>query len=799
MSMILGLALGILSSFLLLTYVFDQLSYDRYLPDANRVYRITSDYHGGWGTQQIARCYDNWIRQVKDDYPEVVQLTKFNDPAITAVTVNGNEFKPSNFFEADSTFFQVFPFDFIYGNGAEALRAPNSVVLTESIAHRYFGSNDPVGKRLEILDENSNKLEYHVTGVIKNVPLNSHFHPNFIASWGNSWEKTGMGYYYILLKQKSDANGLQGKLSQFVGKHLPPDQAREFSLHLQALTDIHLNSHLSRELEVNGNATQVYALSIVAFLILIITCINYINLAIARRTASIRELGVRKVLGANASGMFMQNVAESFTYIVISLLIALILFEPSLSALEKYLNLKIAIDVWSSPVLLSVFAIELLLLSLVSGGYPTLVTSRLSSVEILSKGSHSVAHGRHGMHGLFSRKVLLVLQFSLAILLIASVTTVVQQMNYVTDANLGYDSQQLVAIPNIPFAAKEKYDVLKKELMKESGVIGVTTSLMVPSQEIVDKWEVSVGGKWNTGKIPFCDVLPVDRDFVKVMKMKLLAGSTFDKYISTIQPAHRFGSLQNIQKYFKTTDRVYMLNAAAVKELGWKSPQEAVGKQIALAGAQMQLKTGPVIGVVENFHFTSLHHKMEPIVMFVEPLWYNNVLIRVAVSGIDGTLARIKHVWDQVNPGYPFDYEFVSDVFASRYAADNQFKVAMGIFSSIAVIIACIGLFAVSLFTTERRIKEIGIRKVLGAHVSEIVIMLTKDLTKWTIISNAIAWPLAYYAMTKWLEGFAYHIHIQMWTFVLAGLITFFVAAFTVGLQALKAAAANPVESLRYE
>jgi putative ABC transport system permease protein len=298
---------------------------------------------------------------------------------------------------------------------------------------------------------------------------------------------------------------------------------------------------------------------------------------------------------------------------------------------------------------------------------------------------------------------------------------------------------------------------------------------------------------------PWSEFLPVDRDYIHVMKMKLIAGSSFDTYTSADIHAHKLNSPQDEQTYYENTERTYMLNEAAVKMLGWKSPQEAIGKQLRVNADRFHFKSGPVIGVVKDFHFISLHSKIDPIVLFVEPRWCHYILIGISTNGIEGTLANIKQAWNRINPEYPFDYKFINDVFAAKYIADNQFKIVMGLFSSIAIIIACIGLFSVSLFTTERRIKEVGIRKVLGASMPQIVFILTKDLTKWIILANIIAWPLAYYYMNKWLQDFAYRIDISLWVFVLSGGIVLIIALTTVSWQAVKAATANPVDSLRYE
>lgn len=798
-TMIFGLTLGILSSFLLLMYVFNELSYDRYLSNADRIYRVTNEFRKSWGKTHVAKCYGKWVDPVKNEYPEIAQMAKFNDSYNTpTVTVNESKFKPKNFFEADSIFFEVFQFDFIHGNASEALRHPKSIVLSRSTAYKYFGNQNPIGMLLKTLDDDSNSFEYHVSGVFQDAPVNSHFHPEIIASWPSEKKRNEKGYYYILLKQAKDVTGLQGKLSEFVTRVLPPNEASGISLYLQALTDIHLKSHLNRELEVNGNITQVYALFLVAILILVITCINYINLSIARKTVSMKELGVRRVLGADNVAMLMQNISESFLYIFLSLVLALILFEPSLLILEKHLNLNIGINIWNNSKLLSVFIIEIVLLCLVSGGYPTLVMRKASSVDILTSGSHSSTGQGSRLRGLFSRKILLVVQFSLAILLISGVVIVVQQMNYVANVDLGYDSQQMIYLPE-PSIVKERYNVLKKELMTQAGVMGGAACMQEPSMEIVDNCEIFVGGMSDDKQAFWSELLPVDKDFIKVMKMKILAGSSFDNYTLTEMPTRQLKSSHDIQEYFETTNRVYMLNEAAVRLLGWKSPQEAIGKQIRINVSTFHLKTGAVIGVVKDFHFISLHNKINPIVLFVEPVFCHDILVKISTNGIDGTLSNIKQVWNRINPEYPFDYEFVDDVFAAQYITDNQFKIVMGLFSSIAVVIACIGLFSVSLFTTERRIKEIGIRKASGASMLQIVIMLTKDFTKWILLANIIAWPVAYYFMNKWLQDFAYRIEISWWVFVLSGGIALVIALLTVSYQAIKAATKNPVEALRYE
>ena len=785
-TMIFGLTLGILSSFLLMMYVFNELSYDRYLPNSNRIFRVTNEFRKSWGKVRVAKCYGKWVDPIKDEYPEIVQMAKFNDSYNTpTVTVDRNKFKPKNFFEADSTFFEVFQFDFIYGSASEALRYPKSIVLSRSTAYKYFGNQNPIGMLLKTLDDDSNSFEHHVSGVFQDAPVNSHFHPEIIASWPSEKKRNEKGYYYILLKQAKDVTALQGKLGEFVTRGLPPNEASEVSLYLQALTDIHLKSHLNRELEVNGNITQVYALFLVAILILIITCINYINLSIARKTVSMKELGVRRVLGADYVAMLMQNISESFLYIFLSLVLVLILFEPSLLILEKQLNLNIGISIWGNPELLSVILAEIVLLCLVAGGYPTLVMRKASSVDILTSGSHSSTGQGLRLRGLFSRKILLVIQFSLAILLISSVIIIVQQMNYVANVDLGYDSQQTIYFPE-PVTVKERYGVLKKELLNQAGVTGVTAEMQEPSTEIVDNCKVFVGGMSDVKQAPWSEFLPVDRDYINVMKMKLIAGSSFDTYTSTDISVHKLNSPKDDQIYYENTERTYMLNEEAVKMLGWKSPQEAIGKRLRVNADRFHFKSGPVIGVVKDFHFISLHSKIYPIVLFVEPRWCHYILIGISTNSIEGTLANIKQVWNRINPEYPFDYKFINDVFAAKYIADNQFKIAMGLFSSIAIIIACIGLFSVSLFTIERRIKEIGIRKALGASVSQIVFMLTEDLTKWIILANIIAWPLAYYYMNKWIQDFAYRINLTIWPFLFSGLLALLIALLTVSWQTIR-------------
>ena len=798
-TMIFGLTLGILSSFLLLMYVFNELSYDRFLPNSNRIFRITNEFRKSWGKVHVAKCYGKWVDPIKDGYPEITQMVKLNDSYNTpTVIVDENRFKPNNFFEADSTFFDVFQFDFEYGSASEALRNPKSIVLSRSIAYKYFGNQNPIGKLLKTLDDNSDFFEYHVSGVFQDVPVNSHFHPEIIANWPSEKKRNEKGYYYILLKQAKDVMALQGKLSEFVTRGLPPNEASEVSLYLQALTDIHLKSHLGRELEVNGNTTQVYVLFLVALLILIITGINYMNLSIARKMASMKELGVRKVLGADNRAMLIQNISESFIYVFISLILALLLFEPSLLILEMYLNLKIGIGIWSNPELLSAFIIEIISLFLVAGGYPTLVMRKASSVDILTSDTHSSKGQGSRLRGLFSRNILLVVQVSLAILLISGVVIVIQQMNYVANVDLGYDSQQMIYLPEAT-AVKDRYDVLKKELLNQAGVTGVTAEMQEPSTEIVDNCKVFVDGMSDVKQAPWSEFLPVDRDYINVMKMKLIAGSSFDAYTSKDIPAYKFNSPQEEQTYFESIERAYMLNEAAVKMLGWRSPQEAISKQLSVNADRSHLKSGPVIGIVKDFHFISLHSRIDPIVLFVEPRWCHYVLIRISTNGIEGTLANIKQIWNRINPEYPFDYKFLNDVFAAKYIADNEFKIVMGLFSSIAIVIACIGLFSMSLFTAERRIKEIGIRKVLGATVLDIAVMLTKDLMKWILLANIVACPIAYYFMNKWLQDFAYRIDISWWIFVLSGGITLVIALLTVSYQAIKAATRNPVESLRYE
>ncbi len=793
-----GLILGLFSSAILFSYVLDQFSYDKFLPDASRIYRVTSAFKRWGGGQQTARCYANWIRELKHDFPEVEQETKFIAPGVSAIQVDDKISGGDNFFLADSTFFEVFPLKFVIGDRENALHGSNSIVLSLSTSRSLFGASDPTGRSVTVTDRLSGTHTYQITGVFDDVPANAHFHPSSIATWPTRDVRDGMGYYYLLLRPGSSPEAIEHKLPAFIASHTDADEAKELSLHLQALTDIHLKSHLLREFEENGDATYASILLAVAIAILIVTSINHINLMTAGKVATLKDIGIRKVLGENVQQTSLRNILESGVYVLVSFGVSLVAMEILLPWAGGILPVNVAGEIPRGVRVLGLLGLESLFLALIGGAIVAMRTRQLSPAQMFTAGNVlSLRWSRPASP--FSGRALILAQFAVAVFLICFVATVVRQMQLVTHTNLGYRTEQTIALRNIPYQVRDRYDVFKKEASRQADIVGVSCAMQEPSSEIVDAGLLHSEGKTDPQHPLSLKVLPVDRNFIEFMHMKLVAGESFLHRVTDNFGATPAKTFQDVKRHFETANRVYILNESAVKTIGWQNAQEAIGKPVGIRQGDQQLKDGPVIGVVRDFHFSSLHRRIDPMVLFIEPYWINTILVRLAPGRVTESLQDVREVWNSVNPDFPFTYTFLDDAFAARYRGDRQFESLLLSFSGVAILIACLGLFGISAFVFERRIKEIGIRKVLGGSVVSIIALLTNEFLKWILIADLIAWPAAYVVTEQWLQSFAYRVQIGWLPFLVSGIIVLLVSVATAGSQAFRTALSNPIDALRHE
>jgi len=777
---LLGLAIGMACCMLMILYVRDELSYDRFYKNADRIYRVTSRYSQASNYQlHFARCPEDWIRNMPQDYPEVLGMARFHN-ARSAVRYGDKKFYEERFYVTDPNVFDVFDYQFVSGSPAGALDEPYSLVMTEDAARRYFGETDPVGSMVSVI--NHFKLEkqtFTVTGVIKTIPRQSHFHFDMLASLGagreplvNEWN-----YIYILLPEGYDPGALEAKFPEFKRKYESEAAAARHFLHLQPLTGIHLRSHLDRELEPNGNILHVYVFSFTAFLTLLIACINFMNLSTARSIRRRRETGLRKVFGARRRQLFAYNMGEAILFSLAALLAAIVIVVCFLPVFSALTGKTLTPETMADPQVLMGFAGIALFTGIVSGAYQALYIASFDPSWLIRQSVSSAAFSRRGA-AVFMRKALVVFQFSISIALIICAGVIYSQLRYVESKDIGLNTDGVLAISNVPFPVTRQYYAFKANLSGDSRIADVTACMQEPSKEILDAGYVFAEGVESTPESPVIVYAnPAAENFIEFAGIELLAGTT----------------LTNVTR----SDSVYqyVLNESALNLLGWESPEYAVGKSFRWR----QFGSGTVIGVVRDHHFSTLQKSIKPMVLFYRQRWFGCILIRIGEGDTAGALSFIKDRWNTMFPDYPFEYNFLDDLYGNLYDSEYKQGRMTGLFSLLATFIACLGLFGLAAFSSEQRTKEIGIRKALGASAAGIAALLSREFTRWVLITNVIAWPAAWYAMDIWLQNFAYRIALGWGIFVLAGVSALAVALLTVITQAVRAARVNPADSLRHE
>ena len=785
-----GLAVGMAVSILIILYIQEELSYDKFNKNAERIYRLSREWFNQDGTSSLhlARVAPPIGPLLKNDFPNIIQeVTRVVSDYNTFLQVDNKTFVEDKFFWAEDNFFKIFSFNMIKGNPENALSEPYSVVMTESMAKKYFGNEDPVGKT--ILYERENDLK--VTGVIEDVPENSHFKFDFLGSfitlndfigietltrnWGSNNYVT-----YLLLPKNFPVGELEKQIPSFLDKHItqlvldntgnPPviQPSKVNKLHLWKLTDIHLHSHLTTELEENGDINDVYIFSIIALFILLIACINFMNLATARSAKRAREIGMRKVLGAYKKQLMIQFIGESLMISFIALLFAIVLVEAVLPFFNNFIGKHLSLNYFGNPVVIFGLAGLTLIVGLVSGSYPAFLLSSLKTIKVL-KGNNPVSRKST------FRTVLVVAQFTISIALIICMGIVYSQIQFFKNKDLGYDKSKIVILPSNE-EMRKNIESVKSQLYENPDILNITSSRLVPSDMLLNSWGGQVIGADEPVPLNFrLAVDEVDYDFNKTYGLQIIAGRDFSRDFGTDDTA------------------AFILNLAAVKQLGW-NPIQAIGKKMLYGG-----RLGQVIGVINNFNFESLHNKIVPIIFLISKTGNEQFSVKISGSDIPGTINFLKRKWAEFRPDYPFEYTFLEDQVDKLYTSEKKLGDIFGVFSFLAVVIACLGLFGLASFAAEQRTKEIGIRKVLGASVPGIVTLFSKEFLKLVIIANLIAWPIAYFAMNRWLDDFAYKTDMNIWIFILSGGIAILIALLTVSFQAIKTAVADPIKSLRYE
>ncbi len=783
---ILGLATGLATCLLIVLYVVDELSYDRYNKKAERIYRVDADIRLGGGDLHLAVSSDPMGATLKKDYPQVEEYTRVFASSGSKLIKKGTQFiEEQAVAHVDSTFFNVFTLPAIEGDTRTALNEPNTVVITETAAKKYFGTVHALGKIIE-----ADKTPYKVTAVIKDVPKASHFHFDFLFSMDNV--DYGWGNYtshnfqtYIVLKEGTDYKAFQKNFKTVIEKYVLP-QAKQFiqvssmeeferagnklQYSLTPLLHIHLRSDRFPELSTNGNIQYVYIFSAVAFFVLLIACINFMNLSTARSANRAKEVGIRKVLGTERRTLIAQFLIESIVTVCIALLLAIgiaALVLPLFNDIAaKTLSIKELI--WGK--LLPFLLVLPLAVGLLAGSYPALFLSRFKPIAVL-KGSIGAGFKKSSL-----RSALVVFQFAVSIILIIGTIIVYSQLRYIQTKNLGFNKDQVLII-NGTAALGTNAESFKNEVLAMQGVRSGTYSSFLPvsnssrndntfsNEPVMDAKNGVNMQRWS-----------IDYDYIKTMGMEIVKGRSFSK---------EFGS----------DSSAMIINETTAKLFGFKDP---VGKKIYTYDEHNKPISYDVIGVVKNFNFESLRQSVGPLCMVLDRS-IGLSSFKVSAGNIQGLIRQIETKWKALAPGMPFSYRFLDESFDEMYRAEQRVGQIAITFAVLAIIIACLGLFGLVTYAAEQRIKEIGIRKVLGASVQGIVQLLSKDFIRLVLIAFMIAAPVAWYFMNKWLQDFSYRVGMHWWIFVLAGSIALLIALVTISFQAIKAAIANPVKSLRTE
>lgn len=774
-----GLAIGIAACLLIFLYIITEFSYDKFHEKADRIYRVAINGEISGSFFNVAVSSAAMAEPIVRDFPEVVDAVRLNDVSQTVYfTYNDKKYFEEGMIYADSSFFDIFSYDVLNGDLKTALNEPYSLVLTEEIARKYFGKENPIGKIIKLND----KQNYKVTAVIADPPQNAHFHFKIVSSFSTLYKEHGKENYeswgslslltYILLADGASPEDFEKKLPAFFLKYMEDLQTLDvkFEAFLQPITSIHLHSNLMAEAEANSSMSYIYTFSAIAIFILLIACINYMNLTTARSIKRAREVGLRKVVGALKKQLIFQFICESIILSLIGFIIALILVEAALPVFNDLTGQEFGLNLLSKWYFILGMIGMVLFVGFIAGSYPAFYLSSFQPIKVI-KGSLSKSSGKSSL-----RNILVIIQFTVSIILIICTGVVYSQLQYIKSKKLGFDKEHIVVLPLRGERLRNKIEVIKSELLNLSCVDKVTASKSILGREIDGTGYIPEGFDENSPWIIFTN--SVDHDYVETMGMKLIKGRVFSKE-------------------FGTDTASIIINKTLMKKLGWEDP---LGKKIISFRETIEIPL-TIIGVIDDFHFQSLHDAVEPSLLSFNPSAMRFLSVKLHPGNINSTLETLRAKWNELESSFPFDYFFLDQDLDRLYRADKRMGEIFIYFTIIAIFVACLGLFGLASYSAEQKTKEIGIRKAIGSSVSGIAFMLTKQFVKWILIANIIAWPVAYYYMDKWLDNFAYNIELSdfWWLFVASAVISFIIAVLTVVSQALRAATSNPVEALKYE
>ena len=772
---ILGLAIGLAGCLLIIGYINNELSFESCHQNKDRIHRIDGLYALGNSRVSMASIMPAVGPAVRDAFPEVERMVRMRRLWDLPVEFEPNHIvEVKNCYAAEPEFLKIFTLPLKQGNPETALEAPFSVIISERLANTYFPGENPIGKTVRVKEE----MEAQVTGVFKRVPANTQLRSDFVVSYSTlekigedtqSWTELFQDYTYVLLREGADPAEVEQKLPSLLTQHLGEDKAKNYILQLQPLGQIYLHSDLSYELPPSGDPVYMYVFGCVAFLMLLIASINFVNISTARVSHRIREVGIRKVLGALRLQLIKQFLSESILLTLVSMAFGIALFEIARPQLEAFLERQLEINLYGDPLLLLSIVALIILVGVLSGSYPAVVLARFQPSFIL-RGQIFGTRSKS-----FLRRILVALQFVIAIALLCVTFAVLRQIDYSLTSDLGFDNKNILLISAEEGVSSEKQQLVKEEILRNGLASSVTVTDCAPGEPRHYLYGVRPQDKLDQDPT-FLHSIRVDPDYLSTFGIELVKGRDFSR------------------EFAADVGNSILINQLAVQQFEIEEP---IGFKLYLG--DKPYKAYEVVGVVKDFHSHSFHQEIMPMALFAVQRDRRIIAAKLSPDFTSQTIAETEKIWNRIVGEVPFEYSFLEDVMSENYRDDRKLGTLFTLFSFLTVFVACLGLFGLSAFSAERRTKEIGIRKALGASVANIVRLLSKEIVILVVVAGVIAFPVAYLAISRWLETFAYRADITWAIFAFSGLLVLVIALATVSYQSLRAALANPVDSLKYE
>ena len=767
---IFGLSIGITCSLLILIFIKNEISYDKFHEKKDDLYRMVFEMVNPDSRIISPQMTAPPAPAMMEEFPEVEATTRITGYRNGYFTYQNKSYKSDGVIYADSLFFEMFSFHLILGDPGTALKEPFTLVLNEKTAKNIFGKENPIGKVLRW----NNKDDLLITGVVKSPPENSHLQFTSLISFSSLYEDKrlymdwngGMQYYhYIELLPGTSKEIIESRLPDFMNRHINyMFEGSGFSINasLQPVLDIHLKSGYIGEIGMTGSMSNIYIYSAIALFILLIACINFMNLTTAKSTRRAREIGLRKILGAERESLIGQFLGESVIMSLVGLIIALILIEILLPEFNNMVNRELDLYQVRNLDLIIGIPLFVIIIGILAGSYPAFIMSAFTPVNVL-KGT---ILGQKGSSGF--RNILVLVQFAISLVLIICTLVIYAQLGYIKSKDVGYQKENIIVLHFTSENFSDKYMILKEGLENIPGVINSSATSEIPGTGFTSNGYRPEGyDRWL-----MFNAVDVDFDYIQTMGLQVLQGRGF----STEYPTDR---------------NAYLINETLARELNWENP---TGMTIEREGVHT------IIGMVRDFHFASLHQEIGPLIFTMKPyMGYDFLLVRFKTENLNSLINSIRKVWEQIDPNEPFEYSFLDNVFNEMYRSEQKLSSMLLYIAILAIIIACMGLFGLALYSTEQRTKEIGVRKVFGSTVSKVVFLLTGKFTRWVLLANLLAWPVAYIIIRKYMQMYAYKIDLPVWIFFVTALGTYLIALITISYQSVKAGTTNPAKTLRYE